>query len=139
MDIFGWIADNTVNAVVGGAVTLASSWAIFAGLKWAADVASNAITNYAIDAMKSVTKDSNDRRLAAEIVRWVEVKLPDAPGPEKRVAGIAAIKRAVPLISEEDAGRLVDVVVQEMNDVLKKVEVSLTTASAGGVQPENQT
>lgn len=122
MDILGLIGENFGRIAISSVLATGGSWAALwiskQGIAWIRDFA----VNSAIDGLNSFISDRDNRRVATEIVRWVEIKFPDHVGIEKKQAATRSLQAAIPGISAHDAGELVEYGVTQINLALKTLE-----------------
>ena len=122
MDIFGWATHNIFNLATTVGITFGASFLIYNILKQAISNLKEVIAGAISDMIRDKFRDPADRKLAGEIVYWIEQKFPDSIGQEKRDRAVSALTKAIPMLSTQDAGNLVDLAVSEMNASLKLVQ-----------------
>jgi len=131
MDIFGFILDNSVKFAIGATVAATGSFAVTFLAKQAIVAAKNIIANLVADFLGDFVSNRNNQRLALEVVRWVEIKLPASVGITKKQAAIRALRAAVPALSESDADELVEFGVRQINSALKQIETNIAGEPIG--------
>jgi len=122
MDILGFLTNNFGQIALSTALAAGGSWVALwiakSGVGWARNIAVNA----AMGSLEGVLKDRDNKRLALEVVRWVEIKLPTAVGSQKKQAAVRCLSKSIPGLNDNDAGELVEFGVAQINAALKQIE-----------------
>lgn len=124
MDIFGIIGNFLVNQVYGVAVGIVTTTfavpALKIGVSKLFQLAENPLAAWLV---KTV---GGEKDLARFIVEYVERKIPDKLGKEKKEEAARIITKQLPFLPQSFTSELIELVVDEMNKSLKNTSKKIS-------------
>lgn len=125
MNILQWVGDNALNMVVTTAITLAGSFLAAQVISRLIMATKEQLVIKVVDILQDHITTPADKKLAAEVVRWVEIKFGSHPSAEKKEIAVTTLRKLFPILSEQDADQLIELGVFELNNFLKEIELAV--------------